>query len=223
MDILGLRAVHIVIGVMVIVSGLIALLVKKGSIPHKVVGQCFVVSQVIIGLVVLAQAWFTPERISSLGILFVFFILYLVVSAWLTIHRPKANIKSLDMAMPFMALAIATAGVVMGFNALHHPNTAKNLAPTEAYFLFSALAFMAMLLDVRYLNKHGLQGKQRIIRHVWRMGCAWCFAVSAPFSQGGVVLAWISADPVLSMAQMLLVGAAIFAVYQFRTYAFHRN
>lgn len=214
MDIFELRAVHIVIGVVVILSGMIAVLVKKGSRQHKLAGQWFVGSQVIIGLVVLAQAWFTPERISSLGILFVFLIVYLVVSAWLTIHRPKANMSGVDIAMPFVALFIAVAGVVMGFDALHHPSTAKDAPPTEAYFFFSALAFMAMLLDIRHLHKRGLQGKQRIIRHVWRMGCALCFAVSAPFSQGGVVLAWIKENPVLSVLQMLFVIVLIFWIYR---------
>lgn len=215
MDIFELRAVHIVMGVVVILSGITAFLVKKGSRQHKLAGQCFVGSQVLMGVVVLAQACFTPNKISSLGILFMCLIVYLVVSAWLTIHRPKANrVRNLNIAMPFVALCIATAGLVMGFDALHHPSTAKDLPPTEAYFFFSAIAFIAMLLDVRHLNKRGLQGKQRIVRHVWRMSFALCFAVSAPFSQGGVVLAWIRANPVLSISQMLVVIMAIFWIYR---------
>lgn len=215
MDIFELRAVHIVIGMVVILSGITAFLVKKGSRQHKLAGQCFVISQVIMGIVVLAQACFTPNKISSLGILFTCLIVYLVMSAWLTIHRLSVNrVSSIEVLMPFVALCITTAGLVMGFDSLYHPSTAKDLPPTEAYFFFSAIAFIAMILDVRHLNKRGLQGKQGIVRHVWRMSFALCFAVSAPFSQGGVVLTWIRENPVLSISQMLFVIVAIFWMYR---------
>lgn len=215
LDIFELRALHIVMGMVVIVSGSTAFLVKKGSRQHKLAGQWFVASQVLIGLVVLIQACVTPNNISSLGVLFMCLIVYLVVSAWLTIHHSKTKIVSLDIAMPFVALSIATAGLVMGFDAPYHPSTAKDLPPTEAYFFFSAVAFMSMLLDVRYLNKRGLQGKQQIVRHVWRMSFALCFAVSAPFSQGEVVLVWITEKPLQSILQMLVVIVAIFWIYRF--------
>ena len=82
-----LMAVHMLTGSAVVVAGAMALLLRKGSAQHKLAGQLFAGSSVLMGPVVAAGAWFSPGSISSLGILFVFFMIYLVVSAWSTIHR----------------------------------------------------------------------------------------------------------------------------------------
>jgi hypothetical protein len=211
-----LMAMHMLTGSVVVLSGAMALLLSKGSSQHKMAGRLFVGSIILMGPVVAAEAWLLPGRISSLGILFVFFIIYLVVSAWLTIHRSEPGIGPLDILAPVFALCISIAGLIMGYDAVSNPSEAEALPPNEAYFFFSALAFVAMLLDANNLKSGGVRGKHRIVRHVWRMSCALFFTTSSLFTGPGSIVfpESVRGNPLLSIPQMLVVIIAIFWIYR---------
>jgi len=216
LDILLLMAVHMLTGSAVVFSGAMALLLSKGSAQHKLAGRLFVGSIVLMGPVVAAGAWFSPGSISSLGILFVFFMIYLVVSAWSTIHRSEPRIGPLDILAPVVALCISIAGLIMGYDAFSNPSGAEGLLQNEAYFFFSALAFIAMLLDANNLKSGGVRGTHRIARHVWRMSCALFFATSSLFTGPGSIVfpESVRGNPLLSIPQMLVVIIFIFWIYR---------
>ncbi len=209
-------AAHMLTGSVVVFSGVAALLLSKGSLQHKLAGRLFVGSIVLMGPLVAAGAWFSPGSISSLGILFVFFIIYLVVSAWSTIHRSEPRIGSLDILAPVVALCISIACLIMGYDAVSNPSAAEDLPPKEAYFFFSALAFIAMLLDANNLKRGGVRGKHRIVRHAWRMSCALFFATSSLFTGPGSIVfpESVRGNPLLSIPQTLIVIIAIFWIYR---------
>lgn len=211
-----LMAVHMLTGSAVVVAGAMALLLRKGSAQHKLAGQLFAGSSVLMGPVVAAGAWFSPGSISSLGILFVFFMIYLVVSAWSTIHRSEPGIGPLDILAPLAALSISIAGLILGYGAVSKPGMAEGLPPNEAYFFFSALAFIAMLLDVNNLRVGGVRGRHRIVRHVWRMGCAVFFATSSLFTGPGSVVfpESVRGNPLLLIPQLLVVFVCMFWIYR---------
>ena len=211
-----LMAMHMLTGSVVVLSGAMAFLLSKGSSQHKLAGRLFVGSIVLMGPIVATQAWLSPSSISSLGILFVFFIIYLVVSAWLTIRRSEPRIGSLDMLTPVFALCISIAGLILGYDAVSNPSAAEGLPPNEAYFFFSALAFVAMLLDIHHLKRGGVHGKHRIVRHVWRMSCALFFATSSLFTGPGAIVfpESVRGNPLLSIPEMLVVITSIFWIYR---------
>ena len=211
-DISFIVAVHMLTGSAVVLSGAMALLFTKGSSQHKVAGRLFVASMVLMGPVVAAGAWLSPGSISALGIFFVFFIVYLVVSGWSTIHRSEPGIGLLDIVAPFAAICIYIAGLMMGFSALGDEIGEDGLPLSRAYFFFSALAFLAMILDVHNIFIGGVRGKHRIIRHVWRLSCGLFFAVSSLFTGPGAIVfpESIRANPLLSVPQILVVLISIF-------------
>jgi uncharacterized membrane protein len=163
---------HMLIGTAVVYCGLLALWLKKGSVLHKLAGRFFVVSMLLMGPIIAATALFSPESISSLGILFVFFIIYLVVSGWPTTQPSERNCAVINITSPMVALCIFVAGLIMGFDALNNLVISENEPPNAAYFFFAAIAFIAMLLDINNLRKGGVIGKHKLVRHVWRMSCA---------------------------------------------------
>lgn len=209
-------AVHALIGATIVCSGAMALLLSKGSLQHKLAGRLFVGSMLLMGPVVAAGAWFAPGSISPLGFLFVFFIIYLVVSAWSTINRSERLLGPLDIAAPVVALCISIAGLLMGFDAFSNPSVGDDLPPKDAYFFFAALAFIAMLLDANSLRVGGVRGKHRIVRHVWRMSCALFFATSSLFTGPGSIVfpETVRGNPVLSIPQFLVVILALFWIYR---------
>jgi protein-S-isoprenylcysteine O-methyltransferase Ste14 len=207
---------HALTGSAVVSSGATALLSSKGSSKHKLAGQIFVASMLVMGPIVAAGAWFTPGSISSLGILFVFFMIYLVVSAWSTIRQSERLLSPFDIAAPVVALCISTTGLILGIDALSNPVIEQAAPPKEGYFFFAALASIAMLLDVNNIRIGGVHGKHRIVRHVWRMSCVLFFATSTLFTGPGSIVfsESVRAHPVLSIPQFLVVILALYWIYQ---------
>lgn len=216
MDTPLVMAAHALVGSTVVGSGALALLLRKGSAQHKLAGRLFVGSMLLMGSVVAAGSLLTPGSISSLGILFVFFIIYLVLSAWSTIRQTEHPITLLDIAAPAAALGISIAGLMMGFDAINDPSGVADLPPNQAYFFFAALAFIAMLLDANNIRLGGVRGKHRIVRHVWRMACALFFATSTLFTGPGSI---VLPEPVrgnfaMSIPQILVVLFALIWIYR---------
>lgn len=219
---------HALFGSAVVLSGTMALWLRKGSLSHKLAGRLFVASMVLMASVVAVEELFSPGSISPLGLLFVGFMLYLVLSACSTVCRPEHLISPLEFCAPAAALCITITGLILGFEEVSKPITGVNSPPQEAYFFFAALAFLAMLLDVNNLRVGGLGGKHRIIRHVWRMSCALFFATSSLFTgPGSAVLPESSrGNSFWSIPQNLVVVIAVLWVFRLlfskRRY-FHKN
>ena len=209
-------AVHALIGTSIMCSGALALWLSKGSTQHKLAGRVFVGLMLLMGPVVAAGAWYAPGSISPLGMLFMAFIIYLVLSAWSTIRQSERQLVSIDFVAPVVALCISITGVVMGFDAYDNPSVGDNIPPKEAYFFFAALAFIAMFLDANNLRVGGVRGKHRIVRHVWRTCCAMFFATSTFFTGPGSIVfpESVRGNPILSIPEFLVVILAIFWIYR---------
>jgi hypothetical protein len=211
-----LMTMHMLIGSIVVLSGAMALLLSKGSVQHKLAGRFFVGSIVLMGPIVIAGAWFSPGSISSLGIIFLFFMIYLVASAWFTVYRSGTRIGFMDMLAPIAALCISIVFLVMGYETVSNPSGAEGLPPNEAYFFFSALAFIAMLLDANNLRSLGVRGKHRIARHAWRMSCALFFATASLFTGPGAIVfpESMRGNFLLSVPQILVVAISAYLIYR---------
>lgn len=210
MDMSSVMVLHALIGSVVVGSGAAALSLSKGSCQHKMAGRLFVVSMLLMVPVVVAGAWLSPGSVSLLGFLFVFFMAYLLVSAWSTVARPEGLISLVERAAPVVALCISLTGAVMGIEVISRTEV-QGAAPKEAYFFFASLAFVAMLLDFNNLRQGGVRGKHRIIRHVWRMSCALFFATSTLFTGPGstVFPESVRGHTVLSVPQLAVFALAL--------------
>ncbi len=122
----------------------------------------------------------------------------------------------MDMLAPIAALCISIVFLVMGYEAVSNPSGAEGLPPNEAYFFFSALAFIAMLLDANNLRSLGVRGKHRIARHAWRMSCALFFATASLFTGPGAIVfpESMRGNFLLSVPQILVVTISAFLIYR---------
>lgn len=55
--------------------------------------------------------------------------------------------------------------------------------PAAIYFIFTSLAVLGVVTDARVLLKKGIMGKQRILRHLWRM-CVPLYVAASSFFSG---------------------------------------
>jgi len=211
-----IMVVHAIVGIAVVVSGATALFSSKGSALHRFGGRCFVGLMICMGFIVAASALLTPGTISALGILFVIFINYLVLTSLHTVKRSISRLDFGDYLAPVVALCIFCAGLLLGLDAIDNPIEGTDIPPVEAYFFFAIFALFAMLLDINHLRLGGVRGKHRLLRHLWRMSCALFFSTSTLFTGPGSMLfpESIYNSTVFSIPQTLVIVISVYWIYK---------
>jgi uncharacterized membrane protein len=158
--------VHIVAGMVAILSGFAALFVRKGSPLHRKTGNVFVVSMLLMASGGAYRAVIRSQPMNVIAGLFTF---YLVSTAWLTMRRKEKETGRTEVALLLMGLAVGAIALYFGWEAAH---TAKRGMATMAY-VFGSLVLLSVLGDARLMIRGGVAGVQRLVRHLWRM----CFAL----------------------------------------------
>jgi hypothetical protein len=171
---------HVLAGLLALVTGMTALLARKGSALHRRSGYAFVLTMLSMSATAVVLALAAPAALSAVAGALTF---YLVLTAVLTVQRRPPDGATVDAAAAAFATAVGLVSVALGLEALGHASGLKDGQPAALYFAFGAIALLAALLDVRMLLAGGVRGPHRIARHLWRM----CFALllaSAAFFLG---------------------------------------
>jgi hypothetical protein len=179
--------VHICGGIVGVLSGTTALLVRKGSPLHRMTGKVFAVSMLCMAAGGGYLALVKSQWINVFAGVFTF---YLVATAWLTVLRREKETGLLESGLLLVAFATGAGGWIMGWAAAMTATGAKGGEPPAAYFAFGTLAFLCAAGDVRMFIRGGVSGVQRLVRHLWRM----CFAL---FIAAGSFFLGTASDPVL--------------------------
>lgn len=161
---------HISAGTLGMLSGFVAVFLLKGSRRHGLAGKVFVVSMLCLSATGTFLAVLKAEPGNILGGTLTF---YLVITAWLTARRSDGKPGIFDWGALFVVLAIGVIEATFGIEAATSPTGLKYELPPWPFFLFSSVALLATVGDVRMLVRRGVSGTQRLARHLWRM----CFAL----------------------------------------------
>jgi hypothetical protein len=175
---------HIVGGTVGLLSGFLALVLRKGSRRHRLVGRVFAVSTMCMGG---AAAWLAFMKSQPSNVLGGTLTIYFVATAWVTIKRRAGETGKFDWIALLVPLAVGAVMVTNGIQAINSPTGAKYGVPAGMHFFLGAIALSAAAGDVRMLLRGGVFGTQRITRHLWRM----CFGL------------WIAAGSVFLARQQL--------------------
>ena len=162
--------IHIVSGTLGMLSGFVAVFLRKGSREHGIAGNVFVVTMLTLGATGAYMAALKSQPGNVLGGLLTF---YLVATAWLTARRSDGKPGLVDWGALLAILAVAVAEITFGIQAASSPTGMKFDLPPHPYLIFGLVAALATAGDIRMLMRGGVSGTQRIARHLWRM----CFAL----------------------------------------------
>lgn len=176
--------IHVAAGGVGIVSGFVALAAAKGGPTHRRVGMAFLVSMLTMAGIAAALAALGGQKLNTIAGTFT---VYLVTTAWTTVHRGEAS-RRIDLAAIFVAVAVAVAGLVLGGLAAASPFGLEDADPSSGrepglYFAFAILATLAGALDLRALRCGAATGAPRLARHLWRM-CLALFIAAGSFFFG---------------------------------------
>jgi len=166
-----LLILHIIAGTLGMLSGFVAVFLRKGSRQHGLAGTVFVISMLCLSSTGVFLALMKSQPGNVLGGTLTF---YLVATAWITARRSDAKPPGIfDWGALLVVLGLAAVEVAWGLQAAMSPTGLKYDYPPGPYFFMGSVAVLATVGDIRMLLRRGISGTQRLARHLWRM----CFAL----------------------------------------------
>ncbi len=157
--------IHILGGVLALVTGYVALYATKGATTHRKSGIFFVYAMVVMSLSGAFIALLHNNAISVVAGLMTF---YMVATGMRTVQRRSEPVAFVDRAATLFALVVAVGCFIVGVQA-------AGRGRPEAYplFIFGMGGVLGVRGDRRVAREGGISGQRRIARHLWRM----CFAM----------------------------------------------
>ncbi|MCE7983340.1 MAG: hypothetical protein DYG89_19375 [Caldilinea sp. CFX5] len=169
---------HIIAGLLGLASGAVALYARKGATLHRRSGMVFVYTMLLMSASGALLAALKVERISVVAGLLTF---YLVSTALLTVRRPLRGFSWLDTGALLVGLAAGLLGLALGMVSLGNANGEIDGLPGVMGFIFGTVALLGVIGDLRMMRARGVQGKLRLVRHLWRMCLALWIATASFF------------------------------------------
>ena len=204
--------IHIVAGLLALLTGGVALGARKGSTLHRKSGLVFVGAMIALTISAFVIAlYFKPNRVNAVAALLTF---YLVCTAFLTVRRKVEEMRGIVIAFALLAFAVGVRALMLGLEALGNPGNIIDQVPAQPLFMFATVGVMGALLDIRLLWAGAIQGHHRLARHLWRMTFAmWIATMSFFLGQAKVFpdplrKSYLLLIPVLLVTVMLIYWLA---------------
>jgi hypothetical protein len=177
-----LMSIHVSTGLVAVLAGSVALIVRKGHKLHRRAGNIFFGSMLLMASTGMVIAWLKPMMITLIAGAFT---AYLVSTSWVTIKRKTAEINWFDYTAFIAALMIGLVGLKFGLDASNSESGLKDGFSAEPYFFFCFLAWLSAALDLNLIIRKGMVGAHRLARHLWRMCFALYIAMGSLFTGPG--------------------------------------
>lgn len=212
---LPILIIHICGGVVGVLSGAAAMSFRKGSRRHRVAGNVFFVAMLVMG----SSAAYLGNVFGGLTAC------YLVATAWLTAKRREGETGIFDWASFLFALTAGVLFVTHGVRLVTGAVAPKPGIPVGIFFFLGFVVLLAAAGDLRMLVRGGVFGRQRIVRHLWRMCFSFFIATGSFFiGQPQVFPAFIRKTNLLFIPGVLPLVLMIFWFFRVRfTNAYKRK
>lgn len=203
--------VHIVGGALGLLSGTVAMIAVKGSLPHRIAGRVFFASMLVMAVVGGYLAALAEVRVSVLAAGLTG---YLVSSGWLVARRTDGKAGILEWLLLATAISVVAYGLHLGIEARNGRADVLDggfVVPATIYFVFSGIAAFGAVNDAWTLARGRLEGRSRILQHLWRMSAALYIAASAFFTgQQDLFPESLQGSFLLQLPELLVIGLLVF-------------
>jgi uncharacterized membrane protein len=172
-------AFHVAMGLIGLVSGFIAITVRKGGKWHRRSGNVFVYAMIAMGITASAIAVYEGAPTVVGGVLTA----YLVFTAYTAVKPLPGDARRIEMGLAVLAFTIAAAQFTYAFVAFGRPGHQMGGVPAGMMFFMGTIVLLAAIGDVRMIRAGRIQGARRLARHLWRMSFG-LFIASGSFLLG---------------------------------------
>ncbi|WP_321325894.1 hypothetical protein [uncultured Parasphingorhabdus sp.] len=159
-----------------------ALITANGSRPHRVAGNIFFVSMLVMAMAGIYIALILPMAISVLAGLIT---IYLVCTSRSAAKRTDGAITLADYLASTLILFVVIGAIAAGFEAQNSPTGLTDGLPAAPHFFFAGLATLLAMGDIVMIARKKITGRQPIARHLWRMCLAYFIANGSLFTGPG--------------------------------------
>ncbi len=174
---------HIFAGTILLVAGIAALLLRKGSRPHRMAGRIFTTCMVLVCLdgTYLAAIKADASLATRTGTMIIALTaLYLAVTGWAAARRDDGETGWIERIAMLGIFTLAAISIYTG-QLIAGRSDPLDLMPPPVYYVLAGIAAWLGALDISVLVRGGLSGRHRIARHLWRMCFAFFFAAAILF------------------------------------------
>lgn len=205
----ALLFVHVCSAVVGLLSGYMAVVLRKGSGAHGAAGSVFFVSMLLMSsTAAIVAAFESPNRLNVVVGLLTF---YLVMTAWSAARRRDGTVGTFDVAALLWIVWVIALAYGGGIEAANSPSGKKDAMPAAIYFIFGTVALLCAINDLRMLRRGSLLGGYRLARHLWRMGLALLIAILSLYpGRPAVFPQWMKDSPLIFTPHLFLVGTMLF-------------
>lgn len=167
--------IHASAGTLGLLSGVAALIARKGSPLHRKAGTVFFV----VMLTTAATGTYLGFVTEVLGNAVAGIVtLYLLITSWVTVRRAEGQVGVFEVGAFLFAAAAAIAAYWAAFENLRSDEPFLGGIP---YMTIATIIALAAIADLSVLLRRGLRGRQRVARHLWRMLLGFAAAVGSFF------------------------------------------
>jgi hypothetical protein len=204
-----LLPIHIIGGLLGIVSGFVAVFAGKGGSLHRKSGLLFVYAMLVLSA---TGTLIAVTRNQPFNVVAGLLTAYLVISGLLAVRRPAAGARWMDLGAMVAALAVGVTCVVfIGIDTFGSARGSTGERYTVIYYIFGTGAFLAAFGDVRTLLARRVPQQQRLARHLRRM----CFALMIAAGSFFIGQAKVFPEPVRSSGLLALPVLLVVALLVF--------
>lgn len=199
-----LLAIHIAAGAVGLLSGLFSMASRKGARVHRQAGQVFFVSMLIMAGAgaIIAPFRETSRWTNTVAGVFTF---YLVATAWAAARRRPGEVGRFEVIALIAPIGITAAALWL----------AVSVGGFQIVYIFTAVALIAAVGDVRMIRAGGLTPNGRLARHLWRMGVAFTVSVMAFFvGQQEYLPKPVQGTILVGVPAFIALGATLFWLVQ---------
>jgi hypothetical protein len=169
---MSLIPLHVIGGVIGVVSGLVALYAVKGARLHRRSVTLFVYAMLVVSLSGAMMA--VGRHGAAMNIPAGLVTAYLVITSLLTVQPPSARSRQAEHGAMIAVFALGLASIGSAVVSAGKGNAGF----VPPLLMFGILALSAGVGDRRMIRAGGVQGSARLKRHLWRM-CVALFIASA--------------------------------------------
>ena len=173
-----LLMLHIAGGMVGLLSGLVAMAYRKGARGHRVAGDVFVVSMLIMGA---TATWLAIMKQQTDNIFGGLLTLYMITTAWVAGRRREPETSLFDWGAFVFAVALTASLISRAVLVARGLAAIQPGVPIGMLFFTASIPLLAAVGDLRMLLHGGISGTPRIARHLWRMCYGWFIATGSFF------------------------------------------
>ena len=220
--------VHVGGGTIGLVSGTVAAFARKGGRLHRVAGNLFFASMLVVAAFAAYLGVVVPDQVN---IFIAIFTAYLVATAWLTVRRKEGSIGLAEKFALFVALILCAPFAILSFQlATGLPPFLKSTVAFKgpvliAIYSFTAVLAIAVIGDAKVVLAGGIAGAPRIARHLWRMCLGLTLAAGSAFTNGlpRLLPGPMHVTTVFFLPQLVPLGLLIFWMIRVRFTGWYKN